>query len=526
VRDLRKSFVVEGEHRTLLKELVAQGPAMGTGEHVEALAGVSFDVAPGEFFAIAGRNGSGKSTLLRIIAGIYAADAGTVVTRGRVAPFIELGVGFRPELSARDNVLLNGAILGIPRAEVRARLPEVFAFADLEGFEHHKLKNFSSGMGARLAFAASLQAQADILLLDEVMAVGDEAFKAKCDREFERLKAEGRTVLIVTHDMATVERVCDRALVIEAGEVVASGSPAEVVAAYRRINREPPPRRVLDGPPPVPSRRRAPWSALLGDGRTRLGRVAAAFARADLAVHYQDSALGYFWAVLRPLGLFAVLLLVFSHAARLSAGVQHYPVYLITAVVLWTFFVETTAGGLHSLKSAQPVVRRMRLPTLALPLSVLLKASFNLMVNLSVVAVFVVAYEVQPRLSWLELPLLALFLALFAGGLGAVLAALYVRFRDVSQAWSVAQQLLFFSSPIVYVAGRYPEAIQNVLNLSPLAVVFTQMRHALIDPSAPSAADSVGGAVMLLVPVGIVALTVAAGLWLFRREAPRMAERL
>ncbi|HEX8208196.1 MAG TPA: ABC transporter permease, partial [Solirubrobacteraceae bacterium] len=225
-------------------------------------------------------------------------------------------------------------------------------------------------------------------------------------------------------------------------------------------------------------------------------------------------------------GLFAVLLLVFSRAAGLSQGVEHYPIYLLTAVVLWTFFAETTSGGVMSLTSAADLLRRMRLPSLALPLAVVLKAGFNLVLNLLAVAVFVVAYGVEPRLGWLELPLLAGFLALFGGGLALVLGALYVRFRDVHQAWSVALQFLFFASPIVFVSSRYPEGLQQVLDLSPLAVVFTQMRHALIDPSAPSAAEAAGGAHMLVVPVAIVAAVLAAGIWLFRREAPRIAERL
>lgn len=527
VRDLHKSFLVSRERRTSIKEVVAHGRAPA-GERVQALDGATFDVAAGEFVGVVGRNGSGKSTLLRIVAGIYVPDAGEVVARGRVSPFIETGVGFRPDLSANDNIVLNGAILGVSRAEMRRRIPEVLDFADLEGFGEHKLKNFSKGMAVRLAFASALQADADILLLDEVLAVGDEAFQAKCHGEFERLKREGRTVLLVTHDMDAVERFCHRAVLLDAGRVIADAPPTEVAEAYHEINRAPArhrprPERAA-APPRGEARRTRP--SLLGDERGQLPRLALAFARADVKIHYQDSVLGYLWSVLRPLGLFAVLLLVFSRAAGLGDGVEHYPIYLLTAVVLWTFFAETTSGGVVALTSAQHVLRRMRLPSLALPLAVVLKAAFNLVLNLLAVAVFVVAYGVEPRLGWLELPLLAGFLALFGGGLALVLSALYVRFRDVHQAWTVVLQFLFFASPIVFVASRYPAGLQEVLDLSPLAVVFTEMRHALIDPSAPSAAEAAGGAAMLAVPVAIVAATIAAGLWLFRREAPRIAERL
>lgn len=539
MRDIHKAFTVPHSRQTTLKERLTS-PFGGDADVVHALRGVSFEVAPGEFFGVVGRNGSGKSTLLKIAAGIYEADRGRVEVTGRLSPVIELGAGFRPDLSARDNVMLGGTLLGIPPAELRARLEDILVFADVEELAEVKLKNYSSGMSVRLAFSLAIHARADVLLVDEVLAVGDASFQAKCFDQFERMRREGRTVVLVSHDMDTIERYCDRAVLLEKGLVEEIGDPALVAERYREVNRQRDAERAdverasaalaaapRLTPAEVASHPPASYTpSALGEDLRHLVRLSGALARADIRVHYQDSVLGYLWSVMRPLGLFAVLYLVFSKAAGLGAGVQDYAVYLLTAIVLWTFFAETTSSGLVSLQTAQPMMRKMRMPRLAIPASVILKALFNLLMNFVAVGVVVTLAGVEPRLSWLQLPLLVIILALLAAGLAMLLSTLFVRYRDVGQAWQVIQQLIFFSSPILFVSARYPDSVQQVLDLSPLAAIFTQMRHALIDPSAPSAAAAAGGAEMLLVPAAIVSGTFALGVWVFRREAPRVAERL
>jgi ABC-type polysaccharide/polyol phosphate transport system ATPase subunit len=205
---------------------------------LRALDGVSFDVRQGEFFGIVGRNGSGKSTLLKLLASIYRADAGTIRMAGRLAPFIELGVGFNEELTARENVLLNGVMMGLTPQQTRARLDAVIEFAELEEFAELKLKNYSSGMLVRLAFSVMLQADADVLLIDEVLAVGDAAFQQKCADAFRAMKAAGKTIVLVTHEMPTVEEYCDRAMLIDGGHVQHLGEPAEVGRRYLQLNFE------------------------------------------------------------------------------------------------------------------------------------------------------------------------------------------------------------------------------------------------------------------------------------------------
>jgi len=200
-----------------------------------ALHEVTFDVRPGEFFGIVGRNGSGKSTLLKIMAGIYTPTRGGVLINGRLVPFIELGVGFNPELSGRDNVYLNGALLGFSRREVDAMYDDIVGFAELQDSMDQKLKHYSSGMQVRIAFSVATRARADILLIDEVLAVGDAAFQQKCFAHFEWLKEQGTTIVFVTHDMHSMKKFCDRAVLIEDTRLVAEGSADDVARRYLEL---------------------------------------------------------------------------------------------------------------------------------------------------------------------------------------------------------------------------------------------------------------------------------------------------
>ncbi|HEU4656035.1 MAG TPA: ABC transporter ATP-binding protein, partial [Capillimicrobium sp.] len=205
-------------------------------EAFPALNDVSFAVDHGEFFGIVGRNGSGKSTLLKCLAGIYATDRGRIYVNGRMSTFIELGVGFNNDLPARDNVMINATMLGLSPREARRRYDAVIDFAELREFEDLKLKNYSSGMEVRLAFSVMMQVDAEVLLIDEVLAVGDAAFQQKCFDEFARIRREGRTVLLVTHDMGNVQRFCDRAMLLERGRIVEIGEPDRVAARYLELN--------------------------------------------------------------------------------------------------------------------------------------------------------------------------------------------------------------------------------------------------------------------------------------------------
>jgi lipopolysaccharide transport system ATP-binding protein len=232
VSGVGKSFVLPHEKRETLREWVASGFRRMSYDRFDALRDVSFEVEAGSCFGIIGRNGSGKSTLLKILAGIFPANEGTVAVRGRISPFLELGVGFNPDLSARDNVYLNAAVLGLRKAEIDAAFDEIIAFAELERFVDQKLKNFSSGMHVRLAFSVAIKARADVYLMDEVLAVGDLAFQQKCFDVFRRFRHEGRTIVLVSHDLASIRNYCERTLYLKDGEVVALGPTAEVLDRY------------------------------------------------------------------------------------------------------------------------------------------------------------------------------------------------------------------------------------------------------------------------------------------------------
>ena len=200
----------------------------------EVLKELNFKVKKGEFLGIVGRNGSGKSTLLKILSGIYVPDHGEVKINGSLVPFIELGVGFNPELTGKENIYLNGAMLGFSNSEMDQMYEEIVTFAELEPFMYPKLKNYSSGMQVRLAFSIAIRARGDILILDEVLAVGDAAFQEKCNEYFKNLKGE-QTVIIVTHDMNNVRRFCDRAILLEKGKIIKDGKPDKIADAYLKL---------------------------------------------------------------------------------------------------------------------------------------------------------------------------------------------------------------------------------------------------------------------------------------------------
>jgi ABC-type polysaccharide/polyol phosphate transport system ATPase subunit len=231
-----KTFRIPHQQFHTFKERALHPFRSRTYDAFQAMNDISVDVRRGEFFGIVGRNGSGKSTLLKCIAGIYRLDRGTIAVEGRLSPFIELGVGFNPDLAAEDNVVINAVMMGLSRTEARRRFEEIVAFAELEEFVELKLKNYSSGMAVRLGFAVSTQVDADVLLVDEVLAVGDASFQQKCFEVFQRLKDAGKTILFVTHDMGLVERFCDRAMLLERGDVLAIGEPHEIGLLYNQVN--------------------------------------------------------------------------------------------------------------------------------------------------------------------------------------------------------------------------------------------------------------------------------------------------
>jgi ABC-type polysaccharide/polyol phosphate transport system ATPase subunit len=236
IEGVSKTFRLPHQQYSTLKERALHPFRSTEYDELHAVKDISLEIAEGEFFGIVGRNGSGKSTLLKCIAGIYGVDDGRISIAGRLSPFIELGVGFNMDLTARDNVVINAIMLGISRREAKARFDEVIAFAELEEFVDLKLKNYSSGMLVRLAFATAIQVDAEILLIDEVLAVGDAAFQQKCFEEFFRLKREGKTIVFVSHDMYSVERFCHRAMLMERGEMVQIGDPREIGRAYHKLN--------------------------------------------------------------------------------------------------------------------------------------------------------------------------------------------------------------------------------------------------------------------------------------------------
>jgi ABC-type polysaccharide/polyol phosphate transport system ATPase subunit len=239
VRNVHKSFRIPHEVHTTLTERVMHLFRPVTYERFDALRGVDLDVEPRSFVGIIGRNGSGKSTLLKIIAGLFAPDQGSVRVHGSMCELLELGLGFSVELTVRENVTLYASILGYPRRDLSRCVDEAIAFAELTRFRDAKLKSLSTGMCVRLGFATALQADCDILLLDEILAVGDAEFQSKCLGTFMDLKERGKTIVLVSHDMGQVERFCDEVVLFDDGRILARGAPRRIIERYRELTAAP-----------------------------------------------------------------------------------------------------------------------------------------------------------------------------------------------------------------------------------------------------------------------------------------------
>lgn len=236
VKNVSKEFKIPHEKITSMKGAFVNVLKKNTYEEFKALDNVSFEVKKGEFFGIIGRNGSGKSTLLKILAGIYQSDSGKVEIDGLISPFLELGIGFNPELSGRDNVYLNATVLGLTKSQIDAKFNDIVEFSELERFIDQKLKNYSSGMQVRLAFSVAIHANRDILLMDEVLAVGDSNFQTKCLDYFGKIKNKGKTVILVTHDTNAVRDFCDKVLVLNDGKIeVVSPNADKAIFDYNKL---------------------------------------------------------------------------------------------------------------------------------------------------------------------------------------------------------------------------------------------------------------------------------------------------
>ncbi len=281
------------------------------------------------------------------------------------------------------------------------------------------------------------------------------------------------------------------------------------------------------GRPPLELREIAGPSAL-GGTLGRFGHLTLTIAVTEFKLRFYGSILGYFWQLFRPLLLFATLYVVFSQIVKVGDIVAYYPAVLLMNIVLYTFFGEGSSA-VTSVVDREQLVRKIQVPRLAIPLAVTLTASFNAVLNFGVVLIFAIGSGITPHWGWFEAPFLLIILAFYAAGFAMLVSALYVRYRDVKPIWEVFIQLLFYATPIIYVldgVSGFSESVKHAMAMNPLATILIQMRHAVIDPSAPSAADAVGGAIWLLVPISIGVFVVWLGYWVFNREAPRIAEEL
>lgn len=280
-----------------------------------------------------------------------------------------------------------------------------------------------------------------------------------------------------------------------------------------------------DTAPQAPETVIAP-SAFGGDLR-RMWSLALTLATTEFRLRYLGSFLGYLWSLLRPLMFFGVMYLVFTQIFNVGGSAPHYGVYMLANIIMWTFFLEVTSASIPSLVAREGLLRKMRFPRLAIPLSVCLTSSFTLVMNLVVVVVFALANGVDPRWTWLEMPVIVAVWALLGLGVGMILSVLYVRMRDVQPIWDVFSQVLFYGSPLVYLLSRYSPHLRHYILINPVAALSTQTAHAFVDPSYyPSLGAAMGGTIRVLLPLAVVVGVVGFGLRLFVSRAPLIAENL
>jgi ABC-2 type transport system permease protein len=266
--------------------------------------------------------------------------------------------------------------------------------------------------------------------------------------------------------------------------------------------------------------------SLLGSDAQRFWNLTWTLAVTDFKLRFYGSVLGYVWTLARPFMFFGVIYFVFTEIVGLAKNVPNYGVYILFSLVLFQFFGEATGNCVGALVARENLLRKMRFPRLVIPLAVVLTALFNLGMTLIAVMVFALASGVYPTLGWLELPVIIAILAFFATGVGLLLSALFVRYRDVQPIWEVFSQMLFYASPILYVSTLVPETYQHPYHANPIASLLAEMRHAVVDPTAPHAWAAIGGGARLLIPAAIIFGVFALGMWVFSREAPRIAENL
>ena len=266
--------------------------------------------------------------------------------------------------------------------------------------------------------------------------------------------------------------------------------------------------------------------SLLGSDLRRFWNLTWTLAATDFKLRFYGSVLGYVWTLARPFLFFGVIYFVFTEIVGLDKNVPNYGVYILFAFVLFQFFAEATGNCVNSLVTRESLLRKMRFPRLVIPLAVVLAALFNLGMTLIAVFGFAIAAGVYPTWGWLELPIIVLLLTILATGIGLLLSALFVRYRDVQPIWDVATQMLFYASPVLYVTTMVPESYQQAYLANPIAALLAEMRTAVVDPGARHAWEAIGGAERLLLPAGIVVGVFLLGAWVFRREAPRIAENL
>lgn len=471
------AYTIQGDRINSLKEWMVHRlrriPLSIT--KVEALRHVNLKLESGECLGLIGHNGSGKSTLLKVIAGILVPKEGQIYRHGRMTSLIELGAGFDPELSGIENIVLACSLAGLSLKEIEADMESIIDFAELKDVIHRPVKTYSSGMYARLGFACATVRDPEVILIDEVLAVGDENFQKKCFTRLQELKSKGRSMVLVSHDMSTIQSFCDHVGVLNKGQLVFYGEPEKGIQCYRDLFKD-----------NTPLKEEIPFEfgEYIGD-TVHTGKIQefkknlqiiSLMVKKDLKIRYRNSFLGYLWSMLNPLLMMTVLGVVFT---KFMSFELPYPyLFFLSGILPWNFFSQSLSSGIHSIVNNTALLKKVAIPTYIFPVVTVMAVFVNMifaMVPYTAVALF----SGMNIVSFLMFPIMAIIFFFFVTGCTLILSTINVFFRDIGHMLESILQIVFYATPIVYPITRIPESLVKYFALNPLAIYINAIRSSL-----------------------------------------------
>ena len=472
-------------------------------EKREVLKDINLTIKNGEAVGLIGVNGSGKSTLLKLMTKIIYPNKGKIITNGKLTSLLELGAGFHPDFSGRENIYFNASIFGLTKKQIDSRLDNIIEFSELGAYIDNPVRTYSSGMYMRLAFAVAINVDADILLVDEVLAVGDQHFQEKCIAKMKELKEQGKTMVFVTHSLGTVKDFCNRAIWLNQGEIQMDGEPDPVIDAYLKATTQ-------------NSEERNNQINLVKD-LYNYRELLKTNIKKDVGGKYKNSVLGVLWSFINPLLQIAVYALVFQ--VILKSDIDNYTVYLCCGLIPWQYFSSVVLRGAATIIDNGNIIKKVYFPREILPISVVTSEGVNFLISTIIILGFVIFGGIG--LSWNILWYFLIFIIQFIVSIGVafIVSSLTVYFRDLQHLLGIFMQLLFYATPIVYAISSVPAGLQWIVKINPMSYLIEGYRAIFYNRTMP---DFQG--LLIALAMGIVLCLI--GYFVFKKLEKKFAEEL